>query len=66
MTNQQPQPPRALTKDQIAIVSRHASERAELEALQHNERVALQERQRSELAVAMGVDVPPLPMRAPQ
>lgn len=63
--NQPPTPPRALTKDQIALISRHASERAELEATQHNERVALQERQRAELAAALGADAPLVPMGSP-
>ncbi len=64
MSQQPPAIPRPLTKDQIAILSRHASERAELEAEQHNARVAMQERQRAELAAALGADAPLVPMRA--
>lgn len=57
--NQQPAPTlRALTKEQIALVSRHASERAELDAHQHNERVAMQERQQAEFAAALRAEVP--------
>lgn len=61
MSQQPPPIPRPLTKDQIAILSRHASERAELEAEQHNARVALQERQRAEIVAAIGVEAPLVP-----
>ena len=59
MKQDQQQPrPRPLTKEQIAIVSRHAAERAELDAHQHNERVAMGERQEAEFAAALRAEVP--------
>jgi hypothetical protein len=51
------QMPRALTKEQIALLARHASERAELDGRQHNERVELLERQRAE-SLASGPAAP--------
>jgi hypothetical protein len=47
-TQQPPALPPALTTEQIALLARHASERAELDGRQHNERVRLLERQRAE------------------
>jgi hypothetical protein len=52
--NQPPPRPRALTKEQIALLSRHAAEGAELQARQHNERVELLERQQAEAQAAAG------------
>jgi len=60
-----PAPPARLTPETIAILSRHASERAELEANQHNDRVELVERQRAELAAAVGVEAPLVPLSRP-
>jgi hypothetical protein len=44
--------PRALTKEQIALLARHAFERAELDGRQHNERVEMLERHRAEAAAS--------------
>jgi hypothetical protein len=47
-------PPRVLTKEQIALLARHAAEGAELQARQHNERVELLERQQAEAIAVAG------------
>jgi hypothetical protein len=64
MNNQPPGMPRSLTKEQIALLARHAFERAELDGRQHNERVELLERHRAE-ALASGAAAAPLVPGAP-
>ncbi len=58
MNNQPTALPRALTKEQIALLARHAAERAELDGRHHNERVEQMERHRAE-AIALGPSAAP-------